>query len=74
MRRMRRKAEENNSVILIILYEFEFKISIKFVRNQQSIYILYSSLYRFIKITNSFIINISIRIFSFVTRNKIIRR
>ena len=60
MYRIKRKTERDNRVISIVLYEFEFNMSIESVRNQYLIYTLRESLSKFIKITNSLIINLSI--------------
>ena len=60
MRRMKRKTERNNRVISTVLYEFEFNMNIKSVRNQHSICTLREDLNKFIKMTNSFIIDLSI--------------
>ena len=74
MYKIKKKTKKNNIVISTVLYEFEFNINIKFVRNQYSICTLREDLNKFIKMTNSLIINLSIWVSSFVISNKITNR
>ena len=60
MYKIKRKTERDNRVISTVLYEFEFNINVEFVRNQHLICTLKENLDRFIKMTNSFIIDFSI--------------